>query len=207
MSTDEELARIEARLKGITAGPWHAAAAEDETSEMILEYEFGYVGPWHTAIPLKNRPNNHQDTPVVLDPHGNAVADVRGADARGANAKFIANARTDIPRLIAMVRQARRKGREEVEADFEKAKEIHRRELLRLEDEVKFGPRCGTCGQPQDAYRKGELAMRERAAGLAYSATPEWCKNDDRLVVRLTAEFVKIAFDIRALEPETPEGK
>ncbi len=80
MTTTDQLAAIEARAEAATKGPWHVDGAPDE-AKYIVQYTSG--GGVHV---------------------GTYVTDLVETDE---DAEFIAHARTDIPALLAMVREQR----------------------------------------------------------------------------------------------------
>jgi hypothetical protein len=84
------LGEIEARAEAATEGPW---TVERQTQDI------GGYGPYeYVHIP--------EVTDLEWTPDG-ADCHMCGADFEEANAEFIAHARTDIPTLLAMVREQR----------------------------------------------------------------------------------------------------
>jgi hypothetical protein len=112
--TEAELEAMERRLMEVTPGPWQAeifptllrakvlgrftwAHANPETGVWPLPYK-GEVGTILRVIP--NRSRKKDDTSLRIELPG--LVEVSGADAR-----FIAHARTDLPMLLAEVRRLR----------------------------------------------------------------------------------------------------
>ncbi|MFF1917477.1 hypothetical protein ACFVYE_39230 [Streptomyces sp. NPDC058239] len=101
--TDEELADIEERTEATTPGPWHVRILDDDWAMNLVA-----VG----TVPDTGRGERWPDfdhhqivaATLVQQPRYVDVADGRWDE----NAQFIANARQDIPRLIAEIRRLRR---------------------------------------------------------------------------------------------------
>ncbi|WP_329266828.1 hypothetical protein [Streptomyces sp. NBC_01451] len=101
--TDEELAEIEELAGAATPGPWHVRQLDDDFAMSLVAIstvpDTGAGERWpdfdHRQIVAAT---------LVQQPRYVDVADERWDE----NANFIANARQDIPRLIAEIRRLRR---------------------------------------------------------------------------------------------------
>ncbi|MEV7237244.1 hypothetical protein AB0N06_25750 [Streptomyces sp. NPDC051020] len=101
--TDEELAEIEELAGAATPGPWHVRQLDDDFAMSLVAIstvpDTGVGERWpdfdHRQIVAAT---------LVQQPRYVDVADERWDE----NANFIANARQDIPRLIAEIRRLRR---------------------------------------------------------------------------------------------------
>jgi hypothetical protein len=100
--TDEELSEIEERAGAATPGPWHVRQLDDDFAMSLVAIntvpDTGTGERWpdfdHRQIVAAT---------LVQQPRYVDVADERWDE----NANFIANARQDIPRLIAEIRRLR----------------------------------------------------------------------------------------------------
>ncbi len=106
--SDHELSSIEARINATTPGPWYFHLLDDDWAMNLVAI---------STIPdeehVGDRANFDPGTVIAatLVQHPRYVC---GADERwDENARFIAAARTDVPRLIAEVRRLRRLVRDE----------------------------------------------------------------------------------------------
>lgn len=89
---ERELAAIEARAQAATEGPWKAEN---------LERDYGHRGIYWVSV---DRPDEIK-TVAEVDANDDGVE----AIWRMADAEFIANARTDVPALLALVREQQAK--------------------------------------------------------------------------------------------------
>lgn len=100
--TNEELDEIEERANAATPGPWHVRRLDDEDAMNLVAIstipDTGLGERW---------PEFHHDQIVaatlVQQPRYVDIADDRWDE----NARFIASARQDIPRLVAEIRRLR----------------------------------------------------------------------------------------------------
>lgn len=101
--TDEDLADIEERANAATPGPWHVRFLDDDWAMNLVAV---------STVPDTNRGGRWPDfdagqivaATLVQHPGYVSVADDRWDE----NAYFIANARQDIPRMIAEIHHLRR---------------------------------------------------------------------------------------------------
>ncbi|MYS79133.1 hypothetical protein [Embleya scabrispora] len=101
--TDEDLTEIEELAAATTPGPWHVRQLDDDEAMSFVAVstvpDTGLGERWpdfdHEQIVAAT---------LVQDPRYVDVADKRWDE----NAQFIANARHDIPRLVAEIRRLRR---------------------------------------------------------------------------------------------------
>lgn len=101
--TDEELADIEELVAATTPGPWHVRVLDDDWAMGLVAVstlpDTGHGERWphfdHGQIVAAT---------LVQQPRYIDVADERWDE----NAQFIANARQDVPRLVAEIRRLRR---------------------------------------------------------------------------------------------------
>lgn len=92
--TETDLAAIEAREQQASPGPWY---------------------PWHRCIGVKETPDTNEEAglgwEIVVNRDTGARAwprpSLRGTFERGQDAYFVANARQDVPALLAEVRRLR----------------------------------------------------------------------------------------------------
>ncbi|WP_327128770.1 hypothetical protein [Streptomyces sp. NBC_01727] len=100
--TDEELAEIEELTEATTPGPWYVRTLDDDWAMNLVAV---------STLPDTGRGERWPDfdhrqivaATLVQQPRYVDVADARWDE----NAQFIANARQDIPRLIAKIRLLR----------------------------------------------------------------------------------------------------
>ncbi|WP_328885362.1 hypothetical protein [Streptomyces sp. NBC_00316] len=100
--TDEELAEIEELTEATTPGPWYFRSLDDDWAMSLVAV---------STLPDTGRGERWPDfdhhqivaATLVQQPRYVDVADARWDE----NARFIANARQDIPRLIAEIRRLR----------------------------------------------------------------------------------------------------
>ncbi|WP_329089577.1 hypothetical protein [Streptosporangium sp. NBC_01469] len=113
--TDEELAAIEELAEAATPGPWFIRHLDDEVAMSLVAIstvpDTGHGERWPDF-------DHHEIVAATLIQHPRyvGVADGRWDE----NAQFIANARQDIPRLIAEIKRLRQlltpKGHQDLEA-------------------------------------------------------------------------------------------
>ncbi|MGW2255761.1 hypothetical protein ACWCXH_37280 [Kitasatospora sp. NPDC001660] len=98
--TDEELAEIEELAQAATPGPWHVRELDDDFAMSLVA-----IGPVPDTGLGERWPafDHHQIVAAtfVQQPRYVDVADERWDE----NARFIASARQDVPRLIAEIRR------------------------------------------------------------------------------------------------------
>ena len=100
--TEEELAEIEELAEAATPGPWHVRDLDDEDAMSLVAI---------STVPDTGRGErwpdfDHQEivaATLVQQPHYVDVADGRWDE----NARFIASARDNVPRLVAEIRRLR----------------------------------------------------------------------------------------------------
>ncbi|MER5866180.1 hypothetical protein [Kitasatospora sp. NPDC002040] len=102
--TAEDLARIEERAEAATPGPWHVRELDDDDAMSLVAIstvpDTGHGERWPDF--------DHQQivaATLIQQPRYVDVADQRWDE----NARFIADARQDIPRLIAEIRRLNRR--------------------------------------------------------------------------------------------------
>ena len=105
MMTETELNEIEVRAQRATAGPWFVHRTDDEQSQGALYVGTPYSGGDHDNRRGMGDGAARQANPVeviaiTLLQHPNLC----GADECEENTSFIAQARSDVPRLVAEVR-------------------------------------------------------------------------------------------------------
>ncbi|MBN6054223.1 hypothetical protein JYK22_19935, partial [Nonomuraea sp. RK-328] len=111
--TDEELAAIEELAEAATPGPWFVRHLDDEHAMNLVAIstvpDTGHHERWPDF-------DHHEIVAATLIQQPRYVADERWDE----NAQFIANARQDIPRLIAEIKRLRQllaeKGRPDLKA-------------------------------------------------------------------------------------------
>lgn len=95
--TDHDLDEMEARCKAATPGPWRAS--DDEPSDVVI---------WGPADKFLVNVGADAIVPMSNTTGGAVLA----FDADRLNAEFMAHARTDLPRVLAELRELRRLARE-----------------------------------------------------------------------------------------------
>ena len=101
--TDEELSEIEERARAATPGPWHVRQLDDDFAMSLVA--IGTVPDTGASERWQDFDHRHiVAATLVQQPRYVDVADERWDE----NANFIANARQDVPRLIAEIRRLRR---------------------------------------------------------------------------------------------------
>jgi len=111
MTTTDQLAAIEARAEAATDGPW-----ETHDGDVVQSYE----------IAVKTGEHSYEREGIIP-----------GEYVRENDAEFIARARTDIPTLLAMVREQR--------AAIERVKALHVREVLAVHEGYGEEAWCPNC--------------------------------------------------------------
>lgn len=154
--TDAELDAIEARANAATEGPWESLATATGSSFAKQWREIGTVGVGRGTIV------------GASSYHSSVYGEVSGVRISEADAEFIAASRTDVPRLVATVRDLR--------------SQLAIAEQSVLDNQVAYGSAATAAGELRDALglpsvEGGSVADTvRRAVGVLFTPRPldEW---------------------------------